>query len=218
MPDWVSSVTTETIHSASSFGATIDKKSVDDEATVNAALITFANGFPLFGLGGGSNGRWDLYPRPFHVRDASNHEIAVCEARVDGTYRLGPEIKAIVEVKPFRRFAENDAQITMQEGAQMASWISECPPAQGTDHNGTYRRLLVSQDRDDIYFTVCTFSDEYIRYIRREMSQTQMIASRKNKSGFMTMKRQGPYKLGDPTMMRSVSKIILAFCLQGSLD
>ena len=113
--------------SESSFGASQDTIRIEDETTANAALITFAQGFCIFGLG--AKGRWHTYRLPFHICDASKSGQRICESRVDGFYRCeSAVIKAIVEVKPFRRNNDTDIQIGMQEASQMASWISEFPP------------------------------------------------------------------------------------------
>lgn len=55
----------------------------------------------------------------------------VYEARVDGFLRRhggNDEIMAIVEVKPCARASPGQTTIRMQEGAQMAAWISQHPP------------------------------------------------------------------------------------------
>lgn len=211
--DWSGSNASE-----SSYGASHDKGRVEDETTISAALHAFAHGFCIFDFG--AKGRWTLKRQPFHICDASRSGRRVCESRVDGFYRSeSAVIKAIIEVKPFRRTDDTDIQISMQEGSQVASWISESPPPKrDTRRYGPYKRLLVSQDRDDIYFTLCTFSNEYVQYITGRMDNRQMAASRGRPEGFLKMQRQGPYNVQNYQKMEMAGKNILAFCMQGGLD
>ncbi|RSL55637.1 hypothetical protein CEP53_007044 [Fusarium sp. AF-6] len=77
---------------------------------------------------------------------------------------------AIIEVKPYRRHnpPANLKAVRIQEGAEMASWISAestkglLPPNRTTK---TYRRLLISQDFDHVFLTIAEYDDQYVEYV-----------------------------------------------------
>lgn len=98
---------------------------ISDEQLVNVALLAYLDAllihFPQL------KASWTPERRAFTVKDRGLNKIY--EARVDGFLRrrIDDEIIAIIEVKPFVRTVSTDA-IRMQEGAQMAAWISQHPP------------------------------------------------------------------------------------------
>lgn len=78
---------------------------------------------------------WTNLHKPFHVSQAqgiSEPRRQVLTARPDGCLQKTPEnvlpeeswTLSIIEVKPFRRRHKAEKTIRMQEGAQMAAWIS----------------------------------------------------------------------------------------------
>ena len=71
-----------------------------------------------------------------------------------------------------------------------------------------YRRLLVSQDYNEIYLTVAEFGSDYKDYIlnRNQKSDT--------KKPFMTMHQYGPWRTSKQTHMQHLGWLLLAFTLQ----
>ncbi|KAJ4329400.1 hypothetical protein N0V84_000034 [Fusarium piperis] len=76
---------------------------------------------------------------------------------------------AIMEAKPYRRYSpeDNAIAIRIQEGAEMAAWISTearkgLLPSRSDDKT-IYRRLLISQDFDQVFLTIAEFDEQYIR-------------------------------------------------------
>jgi hypothetical protein len=107
--------------------------STEDEQIVNTALLLLLTGITMhFDM----PARWSLHRKAFMLK---NVDGKVYEARVDG-YLLcttNSQVKAIAEVKPFLRQPKIQA-IQMQEGAQMAAWISNYPD-QTDDSTKTFR-------------------------------------------------------------------------------
>jgi hypothetical protein len=107
--------------------------STEDEQIVNTALLLLLTGITMhFNM----PSRWSLHRKAFMLK---NVDGKVYEARVDG-YLLcttNSQVKAIAEVKPFLRQPKIQA-IQMQEGAQMAAWISNYPD-QTDDSTKTFR-------------------------------------------------------------------------------
>ncbi len=96
----------------------------EDEQIVNTALILFLTEITLYYK---VPAKWSLHRKTFLFGKAGNKAY---EARVDGYLQSfhDDKIKAIVEVKPFIR-DKKISDIQMQEGAQMAAWISSDPDA-----------------------------------------------------------------------------------------
>ncbi|KAM3476917.1 hypothetical protein MY8738_006718 [Beauveria namnaoensis] len=188
----------------------------DDEQTVNTALISFTVCLVLFYKD--AQGDWSLHRRTFALRDAKTKAQSpnVYQSSVDGYYLVGSDVKAIVEVKPFPRLQKTNNQITMQEASEMVCWISECPPKpESRGGDGLYRRLLVSQDMGEIFLTVASFSDDYVKYAQRSVTLAEIMA--KGEAGFLAMRREGPYKLRKENHMDMLGKRLLGFCFQGGL-
>jgi hypothetical protein len=66
------------------------------------------------------------------------------------------------------------------------------------------RRLLVSQDRHEIFITFATFDAKYVDYIRHRGAG----------ESFLEMQTYGPFDIGDKGPMRLLGEIMLAFALQ----
>ncbi|KAJ3476320.1 hypothetical protein NLG97_g9168 [Lecanicillium saksenae] len=202
-----------------------------EEATVNNALIIFLQGIASFNMGG--QGQWLIYRQPFDVRDGDGNPVF--RACVDGIYEVTRDVnivvdgvvdtivdkltEAIVEVKPIKRDQDSANRIAMQECAQLSAWISQTPPEQKVpiylDHD--YRRVLISQDRDELYVTVATFSEKYINYIRDRTTDREQRADRKDDTGFLRVQCQGPYHLSNPRHMEEFGKQMTSFCQQGRI-
>ncbi|KAK3325242.1 hypothetical protein B0H66DRAFT_599418 [Apodospora peruviana] len=153
---------------------------------------------------------WSSIRQGFTVSDKSGKEVYVAE--VDGLLRVASteEPRIIVEVKPnVRRFSDSTYdKIRMQEATQMAAWITEYPylatQPQGSA-NTQYRRLLISQDKHEIYVTVATFDDDHIKYIQHRGPVTS----------FLKLTEFGPFPVTDHKRMRFLGEFMLAMSIQG---
>ena len=74
---------------------------------------------------------------------------------------------------------------------------------------GTSRRLLISQDRDEIYLTLAKYPSEYPAYLQGKLSP-----SRKDALPFLTMQEYGPWVIESKSNMRHFSTVIMSYCLQ----
>lgn len=146
-----------------------------DEQIVNTALIDLLEGITLYLS---FEAHWTLHRHAFKFDD--------WEARVDGYLesRSGMPM-AIVEVKSRRREAYSEmSRIRMQEGAQMAAWIASDTAEEGcVKYMNQRRRILVSQDRDEIFVTFARYDEAYIDYIRRGDRATSSSSGSKSKGG-----------------------------------
>ena len=105
----------------------------------------------------------------------------------------------------------------MQEGAQMAAWIASDKDERGCQmtSEGDRRRILVSQDRDEIYVTFATYDESYIEYILQgEKKVNPLRKAVKNitgdkESSFLTMHEYGPFITNAPNHMRYFGWLIL---------
>ncbi|KAF4457457.1 hypothetical protein F53441_507 [Fusarium austroafricanum] len=180
---------------------------IEDEQIVNTALVLFLNALTLHcDL---VQGEWTLYRQPFVVKDATKKKAY--EARVDGLFRInGKGTRAIVEVKPFVRNASAATLdgVRMQETAQMAAWIAQHPPL--PTKSNTFTRLLVSQDRGEVYLIIADFNLQYVECI---------CAPGRNgdKPSFLEMNEYGPFFVEDPDHMKQLGTILLAVSIQGGL-
>ncbi|KGQ06300.1 hypothetical protein BBAD15_g8384 [Beauveria bassiana D1-5] len=101
--------------------------------------------------------------------------VELMRALVDGYLckRHGREFEdaplAICEAKPFIR-SEHISKTQRQETAEMASWIAHHGDSKNgllqDSASGRKRRLMISQDRHEIYIIIGEYSDKYQDYIR----------------------------------------------------
>lgn len=68
------------------------------------------------------------------------------------------------------------------------------------------RRLLISQDRHEIYLTFAEFDATYVDYISHRKTKTR--------EAFLEMRPYGPFSIGDKTRMKVLGELVLAFALQ----
>jgi hypothetical protein len=74
----------------------------------------------------------------------------------------------------------------------------------------TNRRLLVSQDRHEIYLTFARFSSGYVKYLKEGIKEGEP---------FLLMHEFGPFDIKHMRHMKKLGETILAFTLQmSSLD
>ncbi|CAG7965210.1 unnamed protein product [Penicillium nalgiovense] len=127
---------------------------------------------------------------------------------------------AIVEVKSsVRDINPNSEPIRTQEGAQMAAWICQHPPPPSQLTPGrTFTRLLVSQDRENIYLTFAKFNSSYVHYICDDILSPKLSAplgkQPSTESKFLTMYEYGPFDTGKDNHMDSLGQILLAFSIR----
>ncbi|POR38227.1 Uncharacterized protein TPAR_01571 [Tolypocladium paradoxum] len=153
-----------------------------DEAIINMSTILLLQGISLSSnaMSAAEDYDWTILHKQFKVTQPDTDEsgttsrFPVISARTDGCLQHIPKGKlpehsrtlAILEVKPYKRASKAPA-IRMQEGAEMAAWISTehafgLLPAPGKK----YRRLLISQDLDEIYITLAEYDHAYVKYIQ----------------------------------------------------
>jgi hypothetical protein len=68
------------------------------------------------------------------------------------------------------------------------------------------RRVIISQDRHEIYVTVGTFDDNYVRYVQDEVEYA---------NSFLRMKEYGPFNVNKPKQMDVLGCILLGLSIQG---
>ncbi|KAB8200084.1 hypothetical protein BDV34DRAFT_230615 [Aspergillus parasiticus] len=176
-----------------------------DEQIVNTALVDFLNAFIIHRNFGSC---WMLHRKPF----VADFEHGSFEARTDG-YLEGEDSKslktyAIVEVKPMLRTIHLE-RISMQEAAEMVAWIKAEPdPAGFVSSCG--RRVLVSQDRHEIYLTFAEYSEDYVKYLNNTLGKDES-------PGFLTLHGFGPWDTDRVGDMKDLGRILLAIALRAEM-
>ncbi|PWY87803.1 hypothetical protein BO94DRAFT_574909 [Aspergillus sclerotioniger CBS 115572] len=174
-----------------------------DEQIVNTALIDFLNAFTIHM---NVQSHWTLYRKPF----VANFRSASFEARTDGCLEDGgPKTFAIVEVKPMVRFKQSN-RISMQEAAEIVAWI-KCEPDPDDFTSGCGLRILISQDRHEIYLTFAEYDANYIRYLNNTLGKDE-------KPGFLTLHVFGPWDTTRAGDVKQLGSILLAIALRAQED
>ncbi|KAK5637612.1 hypothetical protein RRF57_013327 [Xylaria bambusicola] len=178
-------------------------KAIQDEQIVNTALIEYLNALAIHCKDLKAN--WTLHRLPLVTRD--NQREKIYEARVDGYLRRRRDGKplAVIEVKPFTRTRKPD-DIRMQESAQMAAWINQYQPS-NTDLEGNIKRLLISQDRHQIYLNFAVFDADYVDYICDKQGINY------DKNSFLWMSEYGPFDVGNQSDMSMLGELVLGYTL-----
>ncbi|KAE8155174.1 hypothetical protein BDV25DRAFT_126095 [Aspergillus avenaceus] len=167
-----------------------------NEQIVNTALLVFLDSLTLhFGL----SVSWSLH----RIALTAEFANAKFEARTDG-YLADPkgDIKAIIEVKPVLR-QKKGPQIRIQESHQIVAGLL-------TDFKSSFParknkpRIIISQDRQEIYISVAEYSADYIHYL-----QTGDIRN----NTFMVMHEFGPWNTNSAGSMAELGPILLAISL-----
>ncbi|RHZ43666.1 hypothetical protein CDV55_100036 [Aspergillus turcosus] len=135
-------------------------------------------------------------------------KIASMEARTDG-YLYGPKFTkgdafAIVETKAhIRDRTREGSRIYMQESAEMVAWIFRDAREGRIVPLPRNQRLLVSQDRHEIWLTSAIYHNSYVEYLRNP-----------NFGGrpFLEMEEVGPFNTLDSENMRLLAQFIGFFC------
>lgn len=203
-------------------------KFIEDEQIVNFALLLLVDTLVIQCKD--ATGSWSPYRAPFEACDRRGQKIY--QAFVDGLYRkkkegrkgLDPkkeelEANMIIEVKPHSRNKPPTADtmaVNMQESAQMAAWISKVNISGQEDEKHTiYRRVLISQNRRQIFVTIAKYDQAYVDYIK---GNTVLGEELEGPDGpFLTMERYGPYDITNWEEMRWISHMLLALSIQGRI-
>lgn len=170
-----------------------------DEQIVNTALIDFLNAFTIQI---NTYCHWTLYRKPFKM----NFKNASFEARTDGVLEdSNSKTYALVEVKPMSRYTKDD-RIAMQEAAEIVSWI-KCEPDSDGFLSDCGNRVLVSQDRHEIYLTFAEYNANYVKYLNSTMGGNE-------RREFLTLHAFGPWKITRVSDMQSLGSILLAIAMR----
>ncbi|OAA67257.1 hypothetical protein SPI_01833 [Niveomyces insectorum RCEF 264] len=226
--------------------ATLDRElallvpSVPDEQIVNVALLAFLDALNIHCLD--VHGDWSSHRGRFVFQRPQGPKIY--EARVDGYLRRAADdsIRAIVEVKPFLRNAFKSQQIQLQEGSQMAAWICHYPPEEleACRAKGTrMKRLLISQDSDEIFLNFAVFYAEYVDFVRGVRVPDTATRQQGNDGGrgkgaanikgkaprgikgqgggedrtFLRIHEYGPFSVFKRNHVKMLGEYLLAFCI-----
>ena len=76
------------------------------------------------------------------------------------------------------------------------------------------RRLLVSQDRHEVFLTLATFNKDYVEYVLGNLN-AEVKSSKGSTSGpFLRMNEVGPFITTNKSHMKCLGYYVLAFTLQ----
>ncbi|KAI1824096.1 hypothetical protein F4861DRAFT_539412 [Xylaria intraflava] len=175
-----------------------------DEQIVNVALILYLNALTLCSE---AQGEWTPHRKGFVLKSQEGEKVY--EARVDGyLHSSNQDVQAIVEVKACHRHAKT-TQIQMQEAGEMAAWIGTNPPDVRImrEQKKLCRRLLISQDREEIYIIIAEFDADYVDY----------ICDRPARRSFLKMREYGPFLTRNHEYVATLGHLILAFTIDQSV-
>ena len=68
-------------------------------------------------------------------------------------------------------------------------------------------RLLIAQDRDEVYLIVGSFDSAYVKYVHGKAPGSDSV---------LTMREYGPFHIKDQGEVEFLGEIVLAYALQGS--
>ncbi|KAJ5819122.1 hypothetical protein N7474_004713 [Penicillium riverlandense] len=172
-----------------------------DEQIVNTALLEYLNALTVNIPEVQCD--WSSARLAFKAEFGQAH----MEARTDGFLKGEgmEEAFAILEVKPRVRDREGDPAIQYQESAQMVGWILH--DEKNTRKVALPKRLIISQDRNEIYITEASYKDEYVQHLKDKDAEP---------AGFLTMQEYGPWNIDDHKHMRHLAKIVVRFCIEVS--
>ncbi|RAL03730.1 uncharacterized protein BO80DRAFT_268743 [Aspergillus ibericus CBS 121593] len=177
-----------------------------DEQIVNAALISFVNALTLHS---DICVVWSFHRIPLKA----DFNPASYEARTDGYLEIPSttdewkRIRALVEVKAASR-RKNGPTIRMQEAAQVVAWLKSRPDRGGL-LNGPGRRILLSQDRHEIFITVAEYDDKYLDFLDGNPGPDR---------AFLRMHEFGPWNTQSVKDMKQVAVILVAMALRAEAD
>jgi hypothetical protein len=128
-----------------------------DETPVNATLINMLQAISETGPAP-HRSRWRHTNKSFQAFFGYGRGyVAVTDGRLEAY--ADNAIEAIVECKSETRAGNAARRVDMQEAAQIVAWIKEYD----TPAN---RRILVSQDNNDVFVTFAEYDSRWLRYLR----------------------------------------------------
>lgn len=201
----------------------------DDEEIVNVALYLFLNSATL--CSPTSSARWVARRQLFEFGRGTTKAF---KARTDGVLEgEGGAIRAIMEVKPYQRVIQQQV-IQWQETCEMVAWIYErgedeisfvrdgetykryqclCPrivqSASRLVLTVKTRRILISQDYDEIFLIFAEYSDKY-----KEFLHGKTLDQKDKKEVFLIMTQSRRLPTNDPHDMTVMGKAALAMARQ----
>ncbi|KAI9696168.1 MAG: hypothetical protein M1820_008236 [Bogoriella megaspora] len=179
-------------------------KAIEDEQIVNTCLLLFLHAVSIHI--DGLTSEWTLHRRSFQLKSGP-HDSKVFEARVDGYLRKKDgTASAVIEVKPYIR-GRHRSEIRMQEAAQLASWICNEPHKNIMTPTNEHMRLLISQDRHEVYLSFAEFDSDYIDYI---------LGQNTEKLSFLRIREFGPFEVQTAEHMEKLSRLVLAYMFKVS--
>ncbi|KAK1142070.1 hypothetical protein N8T08_008152 [Aspergillus melleus] len=182
-----------------------------DEQIVNDAIISYLHALTLNIPGSESLCSSE------RLRLLFDFEAAQMEARTDGFLDIrgkgeSKEAFATIEAKAAIRQRSNPHHgVYKEESAQTVLLIAQDSkngrfttlPRLQSAHK--HQRLLISQDRHEIFIVIASYDDDYVRYLKKEDPQTP---------SFMVMQEYGPFIIGEYTNMQYLAQFIVGFCLE----
>ena len=75
--------------------------------------------------------------------------------------------------------------------------------------NRQHRRLLISQDRHEIFLTMALFNDKYVQYVKNHLAD--VITPDPDEDEFMVMQTYGPFDVTQKDHMGPLAASILGF-------
>ncbi|EHK22329.1 uncharacterized protein TRIVIDRAFT_209104 [Trichoderma virens Gv29-8] len=177
-----------------------------DEEIINMSLVLLLEGLCMHDPELRGKVGWYPIRKPFSVTQAG---VKVMTARTDGCLQLihpdkldedSPSL-AILEAKADLR-TKDSSPVYLQEGAEMAAWISSEPNhglLHGSQEAGIYRRVLISQNFNQVFVTIAEYDEDYIHYITGHGTATRLSSgsptqnlSSKQTSNKLSAKRGSP--------------------------
>ncbi|KAM3505708.1 hypothetical protein MY10362_002798 [Beauveria mimosiformis] len=138
----------------------------------------------------------------------------------ESTYKLSTNSRttAIMEVKRKSRCNTQNwcVDIFYQEAAEMAAWIADVPMLldQKPNHDGTYRRLLLSQDQREVYVTIATYTEKYISHILHSVHKPAYAEGTLKTDDFLRMYPYGPFRVDVLEDMEQLARVLIALSYQ----
>ncbi|KAI1085618.1 hypothetical protein F5B20DRAFT_587600 [Whalleya microplaca] len=178
---------------------------IKNEQEVVICLVTFLRAVCIFAQGA-ENAIWKADQDRFTMKD--NRGAVLFTAEVDALLRVVQTVRIIIETKKGTRYEDgNSARFKAQESCQMATWIAQdghLNAQQLRQENLTEKRMMISQDRNEVWVIIATFDADYVDYIRGTST----------KKAFLSMQEFGPYDLKDYRDVNELGVICLAASLQ----
>ncbi|OQD67330.1 hypothetical protein PENDEC_c039G03703 [Penicillium decumbens] len=164
--------------------------------------------------------QWTSHRTPFtSVKLGPEGSTKKLTALTDGYLEgmTGPRIFALVEAKAGIRQRSKRPEVLWQEAAEIVAWIM-------TDSSGSYPnclndimpnkgrgsyRMLISQDRHEIFISIASYSATYMEYLKGTQGEH---------GDFLTVYEYGPWDIRSSSNMEHFANLIVQFCMAVSED